>query len=852
MKLTQRLAALFAFATLAAIPPPAVAQGSPGTGAPGQLANRGVTMTDMTVKVEVTGQVATTHLIQTLHNHAAAGTRPAEATWIFPLPSGAVVDGFVLSAGGIEMPGDVLDKGAARAVYESIVRRRRDPGLLEYAGRGLLRASVFPIPPGEDVAIDVTWRQVLPREAGLLRYSVPLEQAGLVGRPPERIVLDMQIQTTSALSNVFSPNLGVDVLRTGAKTARVTFEATQADRPESELEVFFRGGAEEFGLDVMAAPGGEGEAGTLMLLVAPPLAESDAPVLPKSISVVLDRSGSMRGEKFEQAKRALLYFLDTLSPADHFNVIPFSSGAEPFFDEPAPATPENLAKARERVVLLGAGGGTNIEGALKAALKAEAPAGSLPIVVFVTDGLPTVGLREAKELLRVVDQRNQAGTRIFAMGVGHDVNIPLLDKLAEKNHGTRNYVKAGEDIEAPASALVRKLSRPVMSDLALAIDGVELDRAVPSELPDLFEGDRLQLFARYTGTGTHEVRLSGMYGGERKVFAFTASFDANSANDFVPSLWAERRIAVLLDEMRLYGQADELFEEVIALGREYNIVTPYTSHLALDARESGRVMTGSSGWFLGRGEGGGGGAPGSPGSGSPSPGSPAPAAPGSPAGSPRGSSHGGTYRGPGDSVPTGGGAQGVDDLAWLTNALKEAGALPKDATDEELKALALTIAAELRDSASALDGLGKNESGKAAVDDSTYLASMMRGARRSSSSKVSLLALLTRRIDGRHFDLREGKWIDRDFDEATMQHKVVSIEAFSDAYFTLFAQHPELGKTLALSDRMVIVLGERVVEIVPAPEVLEPAPSGAEGDDVADVDEARGGEVEAKPNGKDL
>jgi Ca-activated chloride channel family protein len=662
------------------------------------------------------------------------------------------------------------------------------------------------------VRIDVTWREVLGREGGLLRWSLPLAQAGLLGRAPEQVVLDMRIETERPLSNVFSPMSSVDVLRTGERTARVSFEATRAELPAHDLEVFFGDGAEEFGLDVVCSRDEGSDEGTLMLLASPRLQSNDTPLLPKTISVVIDRSGSMRGEKFEQAKRALLYFLDTLRPEDHFNVIPFSSGADPFFRSPAAATEANLESARKHVRRLTPGGGTNMASALKTALGGTPHEGSIPLVIFLTDGLPTVGARTPKDLIALAEAANTERARLFVLGVGYEVNIPLLDILAEKNNGTRAYVRAGEAIEVAASDLVRKISRPVMSDVEIEIDGIVLERAVPSRLPDLFDGGRVELFARYVGTGIHEVRLSGMYGGERTTFVFEADFSAEDSLDFVPSLWAERRIAVLLDEMRLYGTADELYAEVVNLGREYGIVTPYTAHLALEPG----ARTGS-GWFLG--------------SGPASPGSAAPMAPGSPAG--------------GRKPTTGGGGSARSDLGGLVATLRDAGVLRHDASDAELEALALTIAAEMRAAATALEGLGKNETGKGAVDDSTYLADMLHGARRSTSSASAILALFSRRIGTRHFDLRAGKWVDRDFDEKTMAARVERLKAFSDGYFGLLGANSKLGPVLALSDRMVIVIGERVVEIVPAP-----ADSGAEGEDVADVDEAGGREVEAEPDGK--
>lgn len=813
----------------------AAAQSSPGYP---------VRMTRVTAEVRIVDGVATTTLHQRLHNDTA---RETEAIWVLPLPEDAAADRFTMKVGGVEMKGDVLDAGSARGVYESIVRRRRDPGLLEYIGRGCLRARIFPIPAQGDVDVDVTFRQVLPASGGLTRWSLPSSDLGLAGAAPELLVLDLAIESKRSIRNVFSPTAGVHVLKQDDHSARASFEG-RPGRNGGELSVFYGLSEKEFGLDLLSYRKQGEEEGTFLMMISPKEYWAGRQVLEKEIVFVLDISGSMQGRKIDQAKEAVRFFLKSLNPGDRFNVIPFSTGPEPFFPLPIVADAENLDKALEKVSRIEASGGTNLDEALKAGLCwGQRSPNRLGITVVLTDGLPTVGETDVKTILKDAKKWNEGGSRIFVFGVGNDVNTHLLDKLAEESGGTRDYVREREPIEERTSALFTKLSSPVLADLALSVEGVELARTVPTRLPDLFKGGRVLLFGRYRGDGPRAIRLSGRVGDERKEYVYEGTFTAEPKReyDFVPTLWAQRRVGVLLDAIRLNGSNQELVDEVSRLGIEHNIVTPYTSHLIVE--EGLEIARGGGGTYRGPGDsaasgtggerrgaawqarrvpnggaltppsGGGGGGGGGPST----PGPSGPAAPGAPAGT-----------GPAQPCTTGGSvryAAPVPDPEQIIDRLLEAGVLPEDASREELTALAGDIARELRSSADSLHNLGRDETGQGAVDDSAYLARLIgrsEGLSNSNdfflghgqdagSSTKRLLDLFTRKVGDKVFLLRKGVWLDREYDEKTMAERKRRIEAYSDEYFALVRDHAELLSYLSFSDRIVVVVGEEVIEIHP-------------------------------------
>lgn len=532
------------------------------------------------VRARVQDGIASTELEQTIRNEARSD---AEAIWILPLPRGATADGFTMTVGGNEMAGEVLDANRARSIYEQIVRQRRDPGLLEYFGDGCLRARIFPIPSLGEVKVKVRWRQVLQESGGMHAWTFPLRALASSGLAAERTSVDLTVASSKPLKNVFSPLPGVDIVRKGDFEARATLEFDQKNPPGRDPSILYSLSEREFGLNLLTWRRA-GEPGYYMLMLAPKREWEEPKQTHKFVQFVLDTSGSMQGRKIEQAKEALRFFVKSLAPTDHFNVIPFATDANPFFEAPVAANLGALAAALQKIDRIEARGGTNIEDALLRALAAAPPAASsVPIVVFLTDGEPTVGTTDKDKLLALARDKNGHRMRVFVFGVGNQVNAKLLDQLADDNGGARDYVREDENLEVKTGDLLTKLSHPVLTDVVLKLDGIETSDAFPKRMPDLFKSSQLIAVGRYHGEGHKAIRLRGVLDGVAREFVYEGEFPAQSStHEFVPMFWAERKVAQILDAIRLTGQNAELMRELQTIAKEYGIVTPFTSHLILE------------------------------------------------------------------------------------------------------------------------------------------------------------------------------------------------------------------------------------------------------------------------------
>src|SRR5262249_25829839 len=309
-------------------------------------------------------------------------------------------------------------------------------------------------------------------------------------------------------------------------------------------------------------------------------------VAPKDIVFVFDTSGSMNGAKIEQARRALRFILSNLNPHDRFNIIRFNSEVEPFRKELVEAAPASLEAARAFVDETKPVGGRATDDALVTAFESlpttrlASDEGRRTMIVFMTDGQPTIGETSPERILADVARLNHGRARLFVFGVGDDVNTLLLDRLARDGDGTVEYVRPSEDLELKVSAFYNKVAYPVLADLELSLPGVEVTDLYPKRVPDLFAGSQLILFGRYRRPGNVTARLTGQVAGRTRSFNYPVPLpDRERDNSFIPRLWASRKIGYLLEEIRLHGESAELKDEVIRLSKEHGILTPYTAFL---------------------------------------------------------------------------------------------------------------------------------------------------------------------------------------------------------------------------------------------------------------------------------
>jgi Ca-activated chloride channel homolog len=532
------------------------------------------------VTVEIVNQVARTSVDQVFINHFG---RDIEGTYIFPVPEGASVSDFAMYIGNERVKGEILDSREARRIYEDIVRRMRDPGLLEYMGRNLFRARVYPIPANGEKRVQISYTEVLKSENGLVRYVYPLNTERFSRDPLTDVSISVRIESEVPVVNVYSPSHKVSVRKEREGLVRVGYEDKNV-RPDKDFLVYYSLSKDDIGLSFMNWEGPDGA--YFMVLASPRFAAPGEKVVNKNIVLVLDSSGSMSGAKIRQAKEAARFVLNHLDRRDEFTLVDFDDGVTAFSEGLVSATTENVDRALKFVDAIEDSGGTNINDALVAALSRMRDGDRPNYVLFLTDGLPTVGTTETADILRNVGKANGLRSRIFVFGVGNDVNTELLDRISSDHRGTSVYIGEGEDLEVALSIFYEKISSPVLADLAVDFEGIETSQVYSRVLPDLFKGSQLVLVGKYRGRGPARVVLTGMSGREEKRFVLESRTLAGGDRfGFLPRLWATRRIGYLLEEIRLQGSNPELVDEIRRLGLRYGIVTPYTSFLVTEREQ---------------------------------------------------------------------------------------------------------------------------------------------------------------------------------------------------------------------------------------------------------------------------
>ncbi len=545
------------------------------------------------VGVKIDGQIATTTVEQEFYNPSA---RVMEGTYLFPIPRDAQIEKFQLAIDGKFIDAEMLDAAKARSIYEDIVRRAKDPALLEYAGQRLLKARIFPIEPRSSRKVRVTYREVLPLDFGGLSYRYPFAHDKVGSTTVRDAGIDVEVRSERAWSSVYSPSHAAKIVsEDSGRRVRITWEAKDT-RPGADFELICTPPARTAGdvaltLLTYREPGAAAdEEGFFALFAAPPPERSKSDAAAKDVIFVLDTSGSMSGAKIEQARKALRFCVGQLAKEDRFDVIRFSSDNEALFGRLEAADEGNRKRADEFITGLRAMGGTAIHDALKRAIEARPKEGTRPfVVIFLTDGIANIGPSSNDDILGMVRRTGGgAGARIFSFGIGNDVNTHLLDRIAGETRAVSTYVLPEEDIEIKLSNFFAKITEPVLTDLKLSVEGegARLNALHPQALPDLFAGDQLVLVGRYRGKGDAQLKLAGKRAGREVVIAEKVSLDAptarDSAREFIPRLWATRRVAYLLDEIRLQGENSEVRDEVTKLARKFGIVTPYTAYLIVE------------------------------------------------------------------------------------------------------------------------------------------------------------------------------------------------------------------------------------------------------------------------------
>jgi Ca-activated chloride channel family protein len=590
-------------------------------------------------------------------------------------------------------------------------------------------------------------------ESGTVSYRYPLGTGhNLVSIG--QVSGTVEIEGKEPVRNIYSPSHAVDVSRskTDERRARVSFESASGQEPQ-DFQLFYTLSDADFGMSLLThrEPGKDGY---FLLTISPKDNWAESEYASKDIVFVLDTSGSMNEEgKMEKARAALLFGIRSLRDTDRFNVISFAGEEHLMEGGLIAADASGRARGVDFVQKLRANGGTNIDGAMLAALRQFDRNDRPKMLVFLTDGLPTVGETNAQRIIENARTQRREGMRLFTFGVGYDVNTVLLDKLASENGGTSDYVEPKEDLEVKVSSFFSKVNYPVLTDLSIDWGGVDADLLYPRQLPDLFRGAQVTLIGRYRNASDLKnirLRLSGKTNNQSRSFAYeNLRFPLNSDdNDFLPRLWATRRVGWLMEQVRANGEQKELHDEIVDLGTRYGIVTPYTSYLALESNSEDEVMRVTNGARRGR-------------------------APGVAGGS-------------GNIV-----SRQTADLSTMAPPMPAPTPIPLSVQQQNAPASAPKV------------------SGVGAVRESVTVTKMKDADRAESDGRSGAV----KNVAGKTFYLREGDvWTDAEF-KADAKLTETAVAFGSDAYFDLIKREPKLADYFSLGERVVVVFNGRVYRV---------------------------------------
>ncbi len=712
------------------------------------------------VTVSIENQAATTTVEQVFQNNTE---RQLEAQYVFPIPRGAAMSRFTMLVNGKEKAGDLVEKTKARQIYNQIVNRAQDPGLLEYLGNEVFRANIFPILPRSTQIITLRFEQILPSEASLVSYTYPVRAGARRGPTVQgEFTLDLSVKSPAPIQNLYSPSHAVDIVRKNEIEAQVSFRERHAVL-QKDFQLYYSVSDKDVGLNLVACRPDSKEPGYFMMLVSPKPALKPRKVIERDVVFVLDTSGSMSGDKIKQARSALKYGISKLNDGDRFAIVKFSSWVDPWKKEFVTAK-EGREAAMKWVDALLAEGGTDIAGALDAALAFPRDPKRPSFIVFMTDGKPTIGeTTDPRKILAKAEKAKAApggeNVRIFTWGVGYDLDTHLVDGIAAVTGGVSEYVRPEEDIAVKAAAFYNKSSQPVLTNLELKVmgDKVQVVNLMPRQIPDLYAGGQLVILGQYTGEGDVALRLTGRVNDETQTFDYEGKFPAaESRHAFIEPLWAKRRIGHLLDQIRLHGEKKELIDDVIRLSMEYGIQTPYTSYLILED------------------------------------GTPVSAAP---AGPRRGAdaASGAEFRK--DA------AEKKLDLVVGKSPAPPPAAEPSRSAPPKPEAPADRERAAQRDQhnelAKTLAEEFKRKEGKAGVDVAGYLKQLKETDKAGEKGQAAF-----RRAAGTRFYLYRGMWIDQRFEEV---FETLVVRFGSEGYFKLVEARPELVEILKIGSEVVYV-----------------------------------------------
>lgn len=533
---------------------------------------------DHYVNVDIFELTAITNIEQTFYN---PNSRRLEGTYLFPVPRGAVIQKFSMVINGKEVIAELLDAKKAKKIYEDIVRAQLDPAILEYDGLDLFKVRIFPIEPLSEKKIKISYTEILKKDFGTVEYIYPLNTEKFSSKPLKDLVIKVNLKTDSEIKNIYSTSHNIDIVRKDNTRAIISYEENNT-KPDIDFKLYYSTLNSKIGISIIPYKE-ERDDGFFFLNISPGYEIDENQIEAKDVTFVFDNSGSMQGDNLIQAKRALDLCISNLREKDRFEVIRFSTDAEALFSSLKEGTNENKKRAKEFIESINAIGGTNIEEALKLALQ-ESNDDRLHIIVFITDGKPTIGETNEDKLLKLIEKSNINKIRIFTFGIGYEINTHLLDKITELTNGYRVYIIPEENIEVKISNFFIKVNSPILTNISIDFGtDIKVKNIYPNKISDIFKGGSVSLTGRYSKSGKTTITLKGTINKKEVIFKYDFTFPQIALKDpFIANIWATRRIGYLLDYMRLHKEEKELIEEITSLAKKYGIITPYTSYLIVE------------------------------------------------------------------------------------------------------------------------------------------------------------------------------------------------------------------------------------------------------------------------------
>jgi Ca-activated chloride channel family protein len=531
------------------------------------------------VEVTVNNGIAVTKVTQVFHN---TEKRQVEALYTFPVPKGASVANFSMWINGKEMIGEVLEKERARQIYNSYKRKRRDPGLLEQIDYKTFEMRIFPINAGADQKVEITYYQELDVDHDRAVYVYPLAtvtRRDVDSRTTGTFSMNMEIKSAVPIVEMESPSHGeAFVIARHTDLYSTASLETNSGSLADDVVISYNLSRPKTGIDMIPSRHDREEGYFLMTLTAGnELAELDEGM---DYVFVMDISGSMGNDsKLIMSKNSVEAFIEELGTDDRFEVMTFNVSPDTLFGDLRPATADMKEVAKEYMNSQKARGGTVLAPAMNSAYRYSEADRTLNVIIL-SDGITEQ--RERQALIQLIQTRPR-NARVFCIGIGNEVNRPLLEQMAEDSGGLAAFVSRGDNFKAQAKGFRRKLTHPAATDLQIDFEGIRVYDVEPAVLPNLYHGSPVRIYGRYSGSGEGTITLRANVQGRELKQDTTVVFPKNDTdNPEIERMWAWKRIDQLLKKADRTGSRQTVIDEVVGLGEEYSIVTEYTSFLVLE------------------------------------------------------------------------------------------------------------------------------------------------------------------------------------------------------------------------------------------------------------------------------